>query len=97
MSCSPWAIRPEVLFLDEPTANLDPTATRAVETIVTAIHESGAKVIMTTHDLAQARRLAEEVVFLHRGRLVERAPAEQFFEAPKTPLARAFLDGELIW
>ncbi len=92
-----WAIRPEVLFLDEPTANLDPTATRAVETIVTAIHESGAKVIMTTHDLAQARRLAEEVVFLHRGRLVERAPAEQFFEAPKTPLARAFLDGELIW
>ena len=92
-----WVLAPQVLFLDEPTANLDPTATRAVETIVTAIHQTGAKIIMTTHDLAQARRLAQEVVFLHRGKLVERAPAGQFFEAPKTQLARAFLDGELIW
>ena len=92
-----WAIRPQVLFLDEPTASLDPTATRAVETIVSAIHESGTKVIMTTHDLGQARRLAEEVVFLHRGRLIEQGPAEAFFTEPRTPLARAFLNGELIW
>ncbi len=92
-----WAIKPEVLFLDEPTSNLDPTATRAVETIVTAIHETGAKIIMTTHDLTQARRLAQEVVFLHRGKLVERAPAKRFFSKPETTLARAFLSGELIW
>lgn len=92
-----WAIRPQVLFLDEPTANLDPTASRAVEAIVTAIHESGAKVVMTTHDLAQARRLGEEVFFLHRGKLVERGRAKSFFAQPKTALASAFLRGELIW
>ena len=92
-----WAIRPQVLFLDEPTANLDPTASRAVETIVTAIHESGTKVVMTTHDLGQARRLGEEVFFLHRGKLVERGLAKRFFEQPKTALASAFLQGELIW
>ena len=92
-----WAIRPEVLFMDEPTANLDPTATRAVEAIVTAIHQSGTKVVMTTHDLGQARRLGEEVVFLHCGKLVERGLARGFFAQPKTALARAFLSGELIW
>ena len=92
-----WAIRPQVLFLDEPTASLDPTATRAVETIVSAIHESGTKVIMTTHDLGQARRLGQEIVFLHRGKLVEQGSAERFFESPETPLAKAFMKGELIW
>ena len=92
-----WAIRPQVLFLDEPTANLDPTASRAVEAIVMAIHESGTKVVMTTHDLSQARRLGEEVFFLHRGKLVEHGPAKRFFAQPKTALASAFLSGELIW
>ena len=92
-----WATRPQVLFLDEPTASLDPTATRAVETIVMAIHESGAKIVMTTHDLAQARRLGEEIVFLHRGRLIEQGPAQRFFNDPQTSLAKAFLKGELIW
>ena len=92
-----WAIRPQVLFLDEPTASLDPTATRAVETIVSAIHDSGTKVIMTTHDLGQARRLGEEIVFLHRGKLLERTAAESFFERPQSAMARAFVQGELIW
>ena len=92
-----WATRPQVLFLDEPTASLDPTATRAVETIVMAIHESGAKIVMTTHDLAQARRLGEEIVFLHRGKLIEQGPAQRFFNDPQTSLAKAFLKGELIW
>jgi tungstate transport system ATP-binding protein len=92
-----WAIEPEVLFLDEPTASLDPAATRAVEAIVNAIHTAGTKIVMTTHDLGQARRLADEIVFLHRGRLVEHAPAERFFEAPETPEAKAFLEGELLW
>jgi tungstate transport system ATP-binding protein len=92
-----WAIEPELLLLDEPTASLDPAATRAVEEIVDAIHRAGTKIVMTTHDLGQARRLADEIVFLHRGRLVERAPAERFFDQPATPEARAFLDGELLW
>jgi tungstate transport system ATP-binding protein len=90
-----WALDPEVLFLDEPTANLDPTATRMVEAIVTAMHASGTKIVMTTHDLGQARRLADEIVFLHRGRIVERALAAQFFAAPKSPEAAAFIRGEL--
>jgi tungstate transport system ATP-binding protein len=92
-----WATRPRVLFLDEPTASLDPGATRAVETTVRAIAESGTKIVMTTHDLAQARRIADEVLFIHRGRLVEHTPAEEFFEEPRSREARAFLKGELFW
>ena len=92
-----WALKPDVLFLDEPTASLDPAATRAVEDIVNAFHRTGAKIVMTTHDLGQARRLADEVIFLHRGCLVERAPAERFFSAPASPEARAFVRGELLW
>jgi tungstate transport system ATP-binding protein len=92
-----WALAPEILFLDEPTANLDPAATRAVEEAIAAFHESGTKIVMTTHDLGQARRLADEVLFLHRGRLIERLPAADFFRAPATAEARAFLQGELLW
>jgi len=92
-----WALRPEVLFLDEPTASLDPAAVRAVEAVIAAIHAAGSKIVMTTHDLGQARRLADEVLFLHRGRLLEHAPAERFFAAPGSAEARAFLRGELLW
>jgi tungstate transport system ATP-binding protein len=91
-----WALQPEVLFLDEPTASLDPAAARAVEAIIRAIHEAGTKIVMTTHNLAQARRLADEILFLDRGRLIERSPAEQFFRAPTTPEATAFLREESI-
>lgn len=92
-----WALKPDVLFLDEPTASLDPAAARAVEDIVNAFHRSGAKIVMTTHDLGQARRLADEVIFLHRGRLIERAPAARFFSSPASAEARAFVRGELLW
>ena len=92
-----WVLRPEVLFLDEPTASLDPAATRAVENVISVFHACGAKIVMTTHDLGQARRLADEVIFLHGGRLLERAPAVEFFERPRTPEARAFINGELLW
>jgi tungstate transport system ATP-binding protein len=92
-----WALHPQVLFLDEPTASLDPAATRAVEEIVLRIHASGTKIVMTTHDLGQARRIADEVLFLHRGRLVEQAPAAEFFHAPRTQEAAAFIKGELLW
>jgi tungstate transport system ATP-binding protein len=86
-----------VLFLDEPTASLDPAATRAVETIINAIHAGGTKIVMTTHDLAQARRLADDVVFLHRGRLIEHTPAVEFFVRPRSKEASAFLAGTLFW
>lgn len=92
-----WALEPEILFLDEPTANLDPGATRAVEEIVSGFHDSGAKIVMTTHDIGQARRLADEVIFLHRGRVAERAGADKFFARPSTEEAAAYLRGDLLW
>lgn len=92
-----WALAPEVLFLDEPTAALDPAATRQVEEIVAAIAASGTKVVMTTHDLGQARRLAGDVLLLLQGRINARAPAETFFRDPPTPEAAAFLRGDLLW
>ncbi len=92
-----WVLEPQVLFLDEPTANLDPGATRRIEALIDGFHQSGTKIVMTTHDLGQARRLADEVLFLHRGRLVERAPAETFFDTPQSREAAAFLKGELLW
>ena len=92
-----WALDPEVLFLDEPTASLDPAATRAIEELIDRIHRAGTKIIMTTHDLGQARRLADEILFLYHGRLIEAAAAQQFFSGPVTPEAQAFLKGELTW
>jgi tungstate transport system ATP-binding protein len=91
-----WAAGPEVLFLDEPTASLDPAATLAVENAVRDFHAAGTKIVMTTHDLGQARRLADEVIFLAQGRLVEQGPAEDFFQGPQTGQAKAFLAGELV-
>lgn len=92
-----WALGPEVLFLDEPTANLDPGATRDIEAIIAAIHATGTKIIMSTHNLGQARRLGDEIVFLHEGRLVERAQVSVFFAAPVSPEARQFIRGEMPW
>ncbi|MCE2509977.1 MAG: ATP-binding cassette domain-containing protein [Alphaproteobacteria bacterium] len=92
-----WASRPQVLFLDEPTANLDPAATRAVEEVILEIQASGTKIVMTTHDLGQARRLGEEILFLCDGRLVERKPADRFFAGPESPEAAAFIEGRLTW
>jgi tungstate transport system ATP-binding protein len=92
-----WALDPEVLFLDEPTANLDPGATREVERIVEQIHASGTKIVMTTHNLGQARRLADEILFMSGGRLADHAPVERFFAQPSTAEAAAFIKGELPW
>jgi tungstate transport system ATP-binding protein len=92
-----WALAPEVLFLDEPTANLDPGATREVESIVDEIHASGTKIVMTTHNLGQARRLADDILFMSGGRLAERASVERFFAQPSTGETAAFIKGELPW
>lgn len=92
-----WALAPEVLFLDEPTASLDPAATRAIEETVQAMHAAGTTIVISTHDLGQARRLADRVLFLHRGRLVEDAPAKDFFQQPASREAAAFIRGELLW
>jgi tungstate transport system ATP-binding protein len=92
-----WALHPEVLFLDEPTANLDPHATREIEALIRAFDAAGTKIVMSTHNLGQARRLGDEVLFIHQGRLVELAPVDRFFRQPASPEAAAFIKGELPW
>lgn len=87
---------PEVLFLDEPTASLDPFATKLVEDIIMRTVEGGVKVVMATHDLGQARRLAGDIAFLANGSLVEHTTAAAFFDTPATSEARRFLAGELV-
>jgi tungstate transport system ATP-binding protein len=87
---------PQILFLDEPTASLDPAATKAVEDIIRAVAQAGVKIVMATHDLGQARRLAGEIAFMLRGTVHECAAAERFFTAPATPEAAAFIRGDLV-
>ena len=90
------SLEPDVLFLDEPTANLDPASTLAVEQLIQQAHDAGTKIVLVTHDVGQARRLADEVVFLHRGQVEEQSPAGRFFDAPASAAARAFLAGRLV-
>jgi len=92
-----WAISPEILFLDEPTASLDPGATHEIENVIVALHAAGTKIVMVTHNLGQAHRLADEILFVHEGCLVERAPAERFLKRPASREAARFLEGELPW
>ncbi|WP_114965118.1 ATP-binding cassette domain-containing protein [Alkalilacustris brevis] len=87
---------PQVLFLDEPCANLDGRATLDIETILTEARNAGTTLIMSTHDIGQARRLADRVVFLHDGKLVEEARGASFFAAPKSAEAAAYLRGDLL-
>ncbi len=90
------ATAPQVLFLDEPTASIDPSTTRQIEHWLERIRQSGVKLIMVTHDIGQARRLASDVVFMHKGCLLEYTNARDFFDTPKSVQARAYLSGELI-
>jgi tungstate transport system ATP-binding protein len=87
---------PEILLLDEPTANLDPAATRSVEEIVLMAAQSGIKIVMASHDLGQVRRLAGDVILLVRGALCEQGRADQFLDNPVTPQASAFVRGDLV-
>ena len=92
-----WALHPEVLFLDEPTASLDPAATREIETVIKAFDASGTKIVMVTHNLGQARRLGDEVLFVHQGRVAEVTPVDTFFSQPASAEASAFIKGENPW
>jgi tungstate transport system ATP-binding protein len=91
-----WATRPSVLLLDEPTSALDPAATRAVEAAVREIHGDGVTVVMSTQDLGQARRLAEDLVVLHRGRVADSGPAARVLAEPADATVAAFLAGDLV-
>jgi tungstate transport system ATP-binding protein len=90
------ACEPQVLLLDEPTSSLDPASTKLVEDIIAHVSASGVKVVMATHDIGQARRLAGDVVFLVKGRMIEHTPADRFFADPVSEEARRFLAGNLV-
>jgi tungstate transport system ATP-binding protein len=90
------ATGPEVLILDEPTSALDPAATTAIEKLLMGVRDEGVPVVLITHDLGQGKRLADEVAFLHHGRLIERTPSAAFFEHPASAEAQAFVRGEIV-
>ena len=90
------ATEPEVLFLDEPTASLDPASVLAIERIVSDARGRGVRIIFVTHDMGQARRMADDVVFLHRGRVAEHSPAAEFFPKPSCAAAREYLNGGIV-
>jgi tungstate transport system ATP-binding protein len=90
------AKEPQILLLDEPTASLDPAATKAIEDVIRAVAARGIKVVMSTHDLGEAKRLAGEIVLMHRGRVIESGAADTFFADPRTEEARRFMRGELL-
>ncbi len=90
------ALEPELLFLDEPTSSLDPASTKAIEDMLRTAALAGTRIVLVTHDTAQARRLADEVVFLHHGRVLERADARSFFHQSESREARAYLNGAIL-
>jgi tungstate transport system ATP-binding protein len=90
------ATEPDVLFLDEPTVSLDPASVLAIEEIIARARDRGVKIIFITHDTGQARRLGDEIVFLHRGKVVERSRGGSFFDAPASSEARDYLAGRIV-
>lgn len=92
-----WLTKPRLLLLDEPTASLDPSATAEVERIVREIRTDGTRILMATHNLGQATRLGDDVVFMSAGKVREHAPVQRFFSRPASEDARLFIQGELPW
>ena len=90
------ATEPEVLLLDEPCASIDPGATLQIERLLQQSRERGVKIMLVTHDIGQARRLADDILFLHHGRLLEYRPAREFFTSPASEPAQRFLEGGIV-
>ena len=92
-----WLTRPRLLLLDEPTASLDPSATAEVERIIRELRTDGTRILMVTHNLGQATRLGDDIVFLSAGKVCEHTPTQRFFSRPASDEARLFIQGELPW
>ena len=90
------ALEPEVLILDEPASNLDPASTLEIEERLRQARDSGMRIVLVTHDLSHARRLANEIVFMHQGRILARSDAKAFFENPPCPQAAAYVLGQIV-
>ena len=91
-----WVVKPRVVLLDEPTVALDPPSVLGFENIIQQFKNSGTKVIITTHDLAQAKRLADEIIFIDAGKVIEKSQADKFFSGPQSNQAQNFISGELV-
>lgn len=89
-------IEPDILFLDEPCASLDGRATRKIETLLQAEQARGTRLVMSTHDMGQAKRLASDMIFIHNGKVHETSEAGKFFAGPQTPEASAFINGDIV-
>jgi len=89
-------LQPEMLFLDEASANLDPASVGQIENVLLDARKKGQKIILITHDIAQAKRLADDIIFLHHGQLYEYSPADEFFTRPMSEQAKAYLDGQIL-
>jgi tungstate transport system ATP-binding protein len=89
-------LQPEMLFLDEASANLDPASVGQIENVLLDARKKGQKIILITHDIAQAKRLADDIIFLHHGQLCEYSPADEFFTRPMSEQAKAYLDGQIL-
>ena len=92
-----WAVRPQIVFLDEPTASLDPSAKKEIEALLESFHADGLTLVMSTHNLGQAKRLTNRVVYLDGGELRADLLTDQFFAGPENGPAGLFLKGELPW
>lgn len=88
--------KPDVVFLDEPTASLDPASVQQIEALLVEANQAGTAIVLVTHDIGQARRLGRDIVFVHRGRIIEQQAADRFFDRPETPAAAAYLKGDII-
>ncbi|MFB3890172.1 MAG: ABC transporter ATP-binding protein [Candidatus Bathyarchaeia archaeon] len=90
-----FLLEPKILLLDEPTANLDPNSAIIIERVIMNRKKSDSVIVMATHNLSQAKRLGDEIVHIHGGKIVERAGPDEFFDKPKSEVTRKFINGEL--
>jgi len=89
-------IQPKLLLLDEPTANLDPYSLKLIEDLILEENSNGTTIILITHDMSQAKRLASDIIFINKGRVLEQTNSHIFFKEPKTIESKKYLAGEIL-
>ncbi len=87
---------PKLILLDEPSASLDPQSTHAIEEIIKSTSDKNVKLVLVTHDIGQAKRLADDVTFIHKGKILEQNSSPGYFNSPSTPEVKSYLEGDLL-